>query len=69
MEKRITIKKSLINHFWLGIICRLFHNITTIEECKFIDRINGKEVGQYGCCRCNKKFMAYSKRSLFRVYN
>jgi hypothetical protein len=52
-----------------AVMCRLFHHIRTIEECKFIDRVDGREVGQYECCRCNKRFMANSKKSWFRVYN
>lgn len=63
-------KESLYNCFrQSNIICSLFHHIRTIEECKFIDKVDGKEVGQYECFKCNKKFMANSKRSLFRVYN
>ena len=70
MEEQLTIKKARNNRFWSGgIICRLFHHIRTIEELKFIDRVDGREVGQYECCRCNKKFMANSKSSWFRVYN
>lgn len=52
-----------------GVICRLFHHIITIENCKFIDVVDGKKVGQYECSKCNKRFMANSKRSWFRVYN
>ena len=70
MSEQLTIKKARSHRFWLGgVICRLFHHIRTIEECKFIDRVDGREVGQYECCRCNKRFMANSKRSWFRVYS
>lgn len=70
MSEQLTIKKERNHRFWLGgVMCRLFHHIRTIEECKFIDRVDGREVGQYECCRCNKRFMANSKRSWFRVYN
>jgi hypothetical protein len=70
MEEQLTIQKARIHRFWLGgVMCRLFHHIRTIEDCKFIDRVDGREVGQYECCRCNKRFMANSKRSWFRVYN
>ena len=63
-------KKSLYHCFWsTDIICSLFHHIRIIEKCKFIDKVDGREVGQYECCRCNNRFMAKSKRSLFRVYN
>ena len=68
--KKSTIKKVRSHRFWLGgVMCRLFHHIRAIENCKFIDRVDGREVGQYECCRCNKRFMANSKRSWFRVYN
>jgi hypothetical protein len=46
MEEQLTIKKARNHRFWLGgIMCRLFHHIRTIEECKFIDRVDGREVG------------------------
>jgi len=70
MEKQLAIKESPGHRFWIsGIICRLFHQIKTIENCKFIDAVDGREVGQYECCHCNKRFMANSKRGWFRVYN
>ena len=61
MNEKLTIKKARSHRFWLGgVMCRLFHHIRTIEECKFIDRVDGREVGQFECCRCNKRFMANS---------
>ena len=70
VEEQLTIKKSRNYRFSFGgIMCRLFHHIRTIEELKFIDRVDGLQVGQYECCQCNKKFMANSKSSWFRVYN
>lgn len=51
------------------IFCRIFHNIKTIESCKFIDIVSGRVVGQHECTTCNKRFMANYKRSWYRVYN
>jgi hypothetical protein len=71
MQNRITEQtiKHKSHSFGNTLLCAVFHHIRTIEECKFIDRVDGREVGQYECCRCNKRFMANSKRSCFRVYN
>jgi hypothetical protein len=52
-----------------NVMCRLFHHIRVIEECKFIDKVDGREVGQFECVKCKTKFMANKKRSWFRVYN
>jgi len=63
-----TIKHK--NHSFINtLLCAIFHHIRTIEECKFIDRVDGREVGQFECVKCQTKFMANSKRSWFRSYN
>lgn len=71
MQNRNT--EATIKHkshsFGNTLLCAVFHHIRIIEECKFIDKVDGREVGQFECVKCNKKFMANSKRSLFRVYN
>ncbi len=56
--------KSYLNE----ILCILFHKIRIINHCLFVDIVSGEKVGQYDCIRCNRVFMANSKRSWFRVY-
>lgn len=56
-------------HFAKHLLCAVFHHIIAIEECKFIDKVDGREVGQFECVKCGTKFMANKKRSWFRVYN
>jgi len=70
MEEKQTIKTKTNSKLWVnGLMCRLFHPIRTIENCKFIDTVDGRSVGQYECFICQKRFMANSKGSWFRVYN
>lgn len=51
------------------LLCAVFHRIRTIDECIFIDKVDGREVGLFECVKCGTKFMANKKRSLFRVFN
>jgi hypothetical protein len=54
---------------WLhDLICRLFHNIKTINPRSFVDVVTKKDVGEFECVKCNKKFYANKKNSWFRVY-
>ncbi len=71
MQNRITEQtiKHKSHSFGNTLLCAVFHHIRTIEECKFIDKVDGKEVGQFECIKCGTKFMANKKRSWFRVYN
>ena len=70
MNTEETFKEKRHHRFWLGgVMCRLFHHIRTIENCKFIDKVDGREVGQFECVKCKAKFMANKKSSWFRVYN
>jgi len=61
--------KHRSHSFGNTFLCAVFHHIRTIEECKFIDKVDGGEVGQFECVKCKTKFMANNKRSWFRVYN
>ena len=55
--------------FFKRLMCHLFHKIETTENCKFVDIVSGKSVGQFYCKKCNESYMAEGKRNLFRVYN
>lgn len=50
------------------MICVLFHKIKTLNSCLFTDSVSGENVGEYECVKCNKVYMANSKRSFFRVF-
>lgn len=49
------------------IICAIFHNIIRTDDLPFTDIVSGKQVNYYECKKCNKVFMAESKRNWFRV--
>lgn len=61
-DKTLRTKMSLSN-----IVCRLRHQIQTIEDVYFVDTIEKKPVGIFYCPKCNKRFMANSPKSWFRV--
>jgi hypothetical protein len=64
-KKDREMKSNFIN----TLFCAKFHYIRTIEEIKFIDKVDGRAVGQFECVKCGIKFMANKKRSIFRVKN
>ena len=51
-----------------AVMCRFFHSIETLENCSFIDTVSGKSVGKFKCKKCDKKYLANSKRDIFRCY-
>jgi hypothetical protein len=51
-----------------AIMCRLFHPIETLKNCSFIDKVTGESVGEFRCKKCDKKYLANSKRDFFRCY-
>ena len=51
-----------------AVMCRFFHSIEIIENCSFVDRVSGKSVGKFKCKKCDKKYLANSKRDVFRCY-
>ena len=78
MHEDLQFKKKGINkmniekqhhRFWLGgVMCRLFHPIETLENCTFIDKVTGESVGKFRCKKCGAKYLATSKRGMFRCY-
>lgn len=61
-DKTSRIKMSLSN-----ITCRLTHRIQTIEDVYFMDTVEMKPVGIFYCPKCDKRFMANSPNSWFRI--
>jgi len=51
-----------------AVMCRFFHPIETLENCSFVDKVSGKSVGKFKCKKCDKKYLANSKRDIFRCY-
>jgi hypothetical protein len=51
-----------------AVMCRFFHPIETLENCSFVDTVSGKSVGKFKCKKCDKKYLANSKRDIFRCY-
>lgn len=51
----------------MGLICRLFHRIDTIDDKYFKERPTGKWVALFHCSKCNTKYLAYNKRAFLRV--
>jgi hypothetical protein len=51
-----------------AVMCRFFHSIETLENCSFVDKVSGKSVGKFKCKKCDKKYLANSKRDFFRCY-
>lgn len=64
MNKLMT-KVNLLKN---AVMCRFFHPIVTIENCSFIDSVSRKSVGKFKCKKCDKKYLANSKRDVFRCY-
>ena len=62
IDKKSKTRLSLSN-----IACRLTHKIEVIEEVYFVDTVALKKVGLFYCTKCEKRFMANSKSSWFRV--
>jgi len=52
-----------------GVICLLFHKITIIDNCHFVDKVTGKSVGKFKCEKCKIEYLANNKRSWFRFYS
>jgi hypothetical protein len=63
-NKETEIPQSVKTSF----MCRFTHNIITLESCSFIDKVSGESVGKFECKKCNVKYLANSKRGIFRCY-
>ena len=65
---KTSINKLKRIFFKTDVICRLFHKIEKLETCCFVDKVSGDIVGKFKCNKCNKKYLANTKRGSFRCY-